>query len=551
MPNQSVPLSFPFKGLNESQALVNQPSGTTPRCQNVYGYDPASGRNRGASRCGMSRYTTARLGTTAVQDIDHVVGIVEPGSVITEDSDQMVMEDGNTLMDMETASSSNVGQRQTTIIGVCGGAVKTITSTAATTVTNGSTALSSQPNVIFSTPFSSTDTLTGNSGFDLFFADGTNYKYLDVSANAMVTWTASAGTLPADGSGNKATLIEQWHNRVVLSGVIGDPQNWYMSAVDNAFDFDYSPTTLSETMAVAGNQGNAGKMGDIITALIPYSDDTLLLGGANSLERMSGDPAAGGRRDLISDITGVAWGRAWAKAPDGTVYFMGSRGGVYRIQPQAPTAYGGIPQRLTAGVIDERLADIQLDDNLVTLEWDDRAIGVRVYITPKNGTSTTHYFYDMRNEAWWPVVYQNSYHNPLCCHLMSGYAKGDRRILLGTQNGYILQIDEDAASDDGTAIESNVFIGPLPNAMILELQATFGTQSGNVKWSIHTAEDQETALDANPIETGRFIRGRNPSQWPRKHIDAGYLQLSSTDRWSLEKLAATIEQVSESWARQL
>ena len=34
-------------------------------------------------------------------------------------------------------------------------------------------------------------------------------------------WTASAGTLPADGDSNTPRLICNWRNRIVLSGLMG------------------------------------------------------------------------------------------------------------------------------------------------------------------------------------------------------------------------------------------------------------------------------------------------------------------------------------------
>lgn len=536
MPLKTIEMHFPFKGLDESRAFVAQGGWrgegeySTVSCQNVVGHDPSTGRNRGGSRSAIQKWSTAQInGTLPIQEISQVIGTVEPGVLLQEDGTELLQEDGSSFFDLEVSMATDVGERLTTVVGVSGGTIKTLTSTAATSLTDGASALSAAAITIFSTQF----------GEDLYFADGTNYKLLDISANAVTAWTASAGTLPVDSNSNTPTLIERWHGRLVLSGVTGDPRNWYMSAVDNASDFDYSPATISATMAVAGNNSDAGMLGDIVTALIPYTDDVLYFGGDHTIYRMSGDPADGGRLDLVSDITGVAWGRAWCKSPEGTVYFVGSRGGLYRIDPN-----GGVPQRLTATTIDERLADLNMQTNIFRLAWDDRAICVRVFITPKDGSATTHYTWDVRNEAWWPVVFENSLHNPMSTCLLSGDSENNRVLLMAGQDGYVRYFNPDAANDDGEAIDSFVLLGPLDNITIMEFQATLGKESGNLQWSIHSASEAESAIDAGAKASGQWVGGRNRSQWPRSYINAGYVKLSSTSPWSLERVLASVSKES-------
>ena len=539
---QMAEVNFPVKGLNEAYSLDDQPKGgvnqqtgvfgggTTPRALNVYAYDPRTGRRRGSSRCGTSKYCTAAVnGTRAIQDINHVVGVTE-GTITRslEDGTLRVLETG-TFRELEEVSA-NTGERIVTVLAAAGGSIYVVTSTAATLATNGGGALLANSYTIFSQPYQ----------LDVYYCDGTNYKVYDVSSAAVTTWAATSGTIPAGG-----TLICLFNGRLVVAGFKDDPQNYAMSAVDDARDFDFSPTTLSDTMAVAGNntQG-AGLVGDIITALMPYRDDTMFFGCANSIYRMSGDPAAGGRIDLVSMITGVAWGRAFCMSPEGVMYFVGSRGGIYRMNPD-----GGVPQRVTAMVLDERFADLNMDDNLFRLEWDDRAIGVRIYITPKDGSATTHYFYDLRNDAWWPFSYSNAAHNPLTVHLLDGYSSAERTIILGGQDSIIRMEDVDATTDDGQPIESEVWLGPMNNQIVREMQATFSNDTGNVDWSIHEADELETALAESASASGRFTARRNRSQWPRRHVTAGYLRLSSSEPWAMEKMLLGFDQDSPSRAR--
>lgn len=538
-----VEINFPTRGLNEAFSFDDQPKGqfnqqtgsfsggTTPRALNVYAYDPRTGRRRGSSRCGTSKFCPVAInGTYPIQDITHVVGVVEGTVTRTlEDGTLRTLEDG-TFRELEDTDAANTGERLVTVLAVAGGAIYTVTTAGKTLVTNGNGALSAERYTIFSQPYQ----------LDVYYCDGLNYKVYDVSSAAVTTWSATEGTIPPGG-----TLICLFNGRLVVAGFKDDPQNYAMSAVDDARDFDFSPATLTDTMAVAGNntQG-AGLVGDIITSLMPWRDDVMIFGCANSIYRMSGDPAAGGRIDLISTITGVAWGRAFCMSPEGVMYFVGSRGGIFRMDPA-----GGVPQRITALVLDERFADLNMDDNLFRLEWDDRAIGVRIFITPKDGSGTTHYLYDLRNDAWWPITYSDDDHNPLTTHLLDGYSSGERVVLLGGQDSIIRMEDVDATTDDGEPIESEVWLGPMNNQTILELQATLSNASGNLNWSIHTAEELETALETAACATGRFTAGRNRSQWPRRRISHGYMRLASTEPWALEKLMAMVQPDSVTRAR--
>jgi hypothetical protein len=346
-------------------------------------------------------------------------------------------------------------------------------------------------------------------------------------------------------SGSRCSLIAVWGGRIVMSGLKTDPNNIFMSAVGDPFNWDYSPAVQTVQQAVAGNiTAGYGKNPDIVTALIPYTDDVLLIGGTHSIRKFLGNPAEGGINVSVTDITGIAFGAAWCQSPEGVIYFFGSRGGVYKIDPE-----NGIPNRVTALTIDERLADIDLDSTIVTLEWDDRAMAVRIYMTPLDGSDTTHYVWDVRNEAWWPFSYASASHNPMAVRLLAGERAADRSLLEYGRDGYVRVIDPDATSDDGNAIASVVYIGPFSNLMVKELQATLGENSSNVTWAFCTASSLERALDASPRQTGTFRAGRNASHWPRGFIEQGYLRLSATGPWAMEHLAASVDQVNETMQR--
>jgi hypothetical protein len=623
MPTRKIEVQWPLKGLDESSAFVRQKGGqqgayTTAKCDNVVGFDPTTGRNRGAARAGLRKYCPDRVSSaTQGQCLIHSIGNINNGIRTTTPGSSPASQTRVTAAGVPRTLGANtsgqIGARVTTLLAVAGGDVSLITQTAVTAVDGGTNSLSTSQAVVSAEAFFS----------DIYFCDGANYKYYDPSANIMVPWAAreeTGGTMPslaanaqritgvtagtpnvvtiashgfstgnqvtvsgvkgnttangtwtiivlttntfqlvgtAGGStytsggscnrlnGTKCTLMAVWGGRIVLSGLPTDPHNIFMSAVGDPFDWNYSPDVQTVQQAIAGNitQGY-GKNPDIVTALIPYTDDVMLIGGTHSIRKFLGNPAEGGVNVSVTDITGVAFGSAWCQSPEGIIYFFGSRGGVYRMDPQS-----GIPQRMTSTTIDERLSDVDLAANIVTLTWDDRAIAVRVYISPINGSATTHYVWDVRNEAWWPFSYSDNLHNPRAIHLLAGNTPSERLILEYGQDGYIRMVDVDAESDDGAAIESYVYLGPFSGMMFAELYATLREGSSNVKWAFCSASSMERALTALPRKAGRFQAGRNQCHWPRTFVENGYLRLEATGSWALESLMATVEQVSDTMSR--
>jgi len=615
-------IQFPLKGLDEANAFVRQRGGqqgnyTTAKCLNVVGFDPTTGRNRGAARAGTLKYCPDRVdGASAGQCLMHVVGAPEIENRVTGASSTpasaLRCTGGGVARDLGPATPLPIGARTTTLVGIAGGDAAVISTAAVTAIESGTMAFSTLPSVIYAASLFQ----------DIYFCDGANYKYFDVSANLMSTWNArNGGTMPQQGSqtkditgatnaspivitivaheyetgdqvliadvlgndaangdwsitvltddtfsltgstgdgaytsggtstmrrvGSKCTLIAVWGGRIVLSGLGTDPNNIFMSAVGDPFDWDYAPNVQTVQQAVSGNvTAGYGKNIDIVTALIPYTDDILLIGGTHSIRKFLGNPAEGGINVSVTDITGIAPGEAWCQSPEGVIYFFGSRGGVYRLEPE-----GGLPSRITALTIDERLADLDLSASVVGLLWDDRAIAVRVYVTPKDGSVTTHYVWDVRNEAWWPYAYANDSQNPLAIHLLSGESTAERKVLEYGQDGYVRMVDVDTSSDDAEPIESEVYLGPFSQVMLTEIAATMGDKSGQVSWSICSSSSLERALEVKPRNIGRFKGGRNPSQWPRAYIEEGYVRLASSGPWSMEKITAVVESVSETQRR--
>lgn len=430
-----------------------------------------------------------------------------------------------------SALVENLTVREIRSVAVAGGTVKVFDSEGTTAVTSGTIALSVGAPVIFSTQF----------GDDLYYADGVNAKLYDTSANAVVAWTPTAGSLPVDSRGHRPKLICTWRARVVLAGLRYDAQNWFMSAVNDALDFDYAPATTTATQAVAGNNSPAGQVGDIINCLLPYTDDVLLFGGDHTIWALSGDPMAGGQIDLVTDAVGMAWGRPYCMDPQGAIYFFSSRGAVYRMMP------GAKPLRISQQ-INNRLAQVDVGATVVRMVWDDRCQGFHLFLTPLGRTAqATHFFWDSRQNGWWPDVFGDRDFNPRAVHLFDGDDPSDRVVLLGSWDGYIRQFHEDQDTDDGKPFTSTVVLGPVTSTqldefLLKDLQAVLSDGAGEVEWSIRVGDTAETALDSSTaaVADGTWTAGRNPLSLVRRSGHAVTVQLSSTSGWALEVLRARL-----------
>ncbi|MAH47363.1 hypothetical protein CMI37_16175 [Candidatus Pacearchaeota archaeon] len=459
--------------------------------------------------------------------------------------------------------SNQLATRQTVQVAVAGGVVRKFTDAEWIDVTNstniGSPPLDKSVPVIFSASL----------GGKLFFADGRNIKYYDPNDpqphGSIKTWALDDGTLPVstrDGvTGEmRPRLIEEWRGRIVMSGLSTDPQEWYMSKVGDAFDWEQAPTVLTETTATSGTNAPAGKMPDIITGMIPISDDVLVFGGDHTIWMLSGDPMQGGRWDLMTDTIGMAWGRAWCRDNGHGFYMMGSKGGVY---------YGAIGQgvkKVSAGLIDERLSDIDLSAHLVRFLWNEKEQGVHIFITPRevllntlNSSTTSHLFYDTRTESWWLDKFADKDHNPKAVLTIDGDLAGDRAIILGGWDGYLRKWDESEDDDDGTAISSHVYLGPieagsqLSSVRIDEIQSVLARGSDDVDFDLYRGVSAEQAYrNTTATFSGTWSAGRNRSERRKIRGRAIYLKMSNTsvgETWAFEELLCMYKETGRSAAR--
>jgi hypothetical protein len=374
----------------------------------------------------------------------------------------------------------------------------------------------------------------------VWFADGTHYLYYDPTLSEVLNWTASQGSLPSDTGGNKPRLICTWRGRTVLSGLLLDAQNWFMSAVGDPTNFNYFPYPITPTQAIAGNNSALGLIGDPVTCLIPYTDDTLIFGCDGSIWVTQGDPMAGGSINLVSSTIGMAWGNPWCKGPDGTLYFLSNKMGVYQWMPGQ-----NAPTRISQA-IDQLLIPINSGTCIIRMLWADIWQGFHLFITQAaSAQPATHFFWESRTGAWWQDQFANNNMNPLCCCTFDGNTSTDRYELIGSWDGYVRSITPTATSDDGTNIGSSVILGPLltdnlDDVLWKSIQAVLGVGTGTVSYNVLLGSTAEIALANGPVASGTWTAGRNKTNLIRFAGHALWLQLTSSSPWAYETTRVVI-----------
>ncbi len=311
------------------------------------------------------------------------------------------------------------------------------------------------------------------------WVSGTSYtdgQFVSYSGNFYENILATSGTTPpssdtthwqfAGTPPTNCSLCCNWRGRFVLAGDSANPQNFYMARVGQPLDWNYSAT--DPAAAVAGNLSESGQIGEPIIALIPYTDDYMLIGCTNSLWMLQGDPADGGTIVRVSSEMGLVSPYSWAVDPAGTLYFI-ARGGLYSVRPI--WEFYQAPQLLSGETYDQYFQTIINDSNYVQMVWDVDAKYLHIFATPTNLTTQgTHLIFDQRNGGLWPQQYPINM-GPVCStRYTANSVNGERSVLFGGTDGYIRQWTLTALDDDGVNIPCYAVLGPVkpaPEAAIL------------------------------------------------------------------------------------
>lgn len=303
------------------------------------------------------------------------------------------------------------------------------------------------------------------------------------------------------------TICTTYRGRLVMAGDLDAPFDWYMSRVFDPTDFNYD--AVDALAATAGSEANsdAGQNEDIITALIPWSDDYLLFGGRHTLYRLSGDPLAGGSFDAVSRTVGVLDRFSWCNGPDGTVFFMAPDG----LWAMSPAGQELTP--LSQGRLPRDLYRINTATHEVQLGWEPEQNCIMVFVTTRETGTSTHYVFDLETKGFWTDQLPSTV-GPVMLHEQAARLGQFQRLLLAGRDGYLRKFDVEARGDDGTAIAAYCYLTPLPIGfgpgtlgVLNSVQVVLDESADTVDWELRFGRTAQEAKNAFATHTGKWFAG--------------------------------------------
>ena len=195
------------------------------------------------------------------------------------------------------------------------------------------------------------------------------------------------------------------------------------------------------------------------------------------------------------------------------------------------------------------------------LENSFQAAGVFFGFTTPTGASANNWFYDARTQGWFRDSFANTDYNPMAVAVFDGDNPDDRVVLLGGSDGYIRKIDKSLTTDDGTAVESFIILGPLSSGeddlplILSEIKAIIDLDGNSVLYEVMVGDTPEAALDSEAATfagDGTLAVGASLTAYPRERGNYIYIKIgtaSASTFWALEKVKARISKVSSSRGR--
>jgi hypothetical protein len=391
-------------------------------------------------------------------------------------------------------------------------------------------------------------------GYDYAVTDVRNVSPVPLVYNWMVyphdddTATESVnGKMP-----DEPTILALYRGRIVQSGDKNSPHIIYMAEVANPFNFSYGSDDVIG--AAAQSSGYAGNIGDIVTAVIPYRDDYMIIGCSQTMWLMRGDPASGGSIDQISFTAGLFDKTSFAWDSEDNLYFLDCNG-LYRI----PAGFGAV-EKLTQDTLPDFNNEFALTPNVhrVTVAYDRKKHGILICKTDVDTGDNANWWLDLRTNGFFPERYP-----PDCSVYAAHYYSADdpayRELLLGCRDGFIRVFDtrlyKDQASSSDQPIESWMLIGPGRMAaenrqgLLTQLLFVLSEESNLLDYELYTAKTAQAAIKA-ALDTdiaansgGTLQAGISATVRPRCRGAYLILKISNAtpDRtWAIEKITGQL-----------
>jgi len=379
-------------------------------------------------------------------------------------------------------------------------------------------------------------------------------------------WTVYGNSTIYGAMPVRANEVCNFMGCLMLAGDPNYPHQWYMSRQFNPFDWLYTQDDAQS--AVAGNDADAGEVGDIIKVNIPYKDDFVVHACASTLWYMTGHPCTGGTIVELDLTTGILGDRAFCWDDVGNLYIVCTVG-LLRIPPGF-----GQPENLTIELWPDFITDLAFNaaSHRITLAFNPEDRGIHIFKTTLADGTSSAWWYDLRTGGLFPDSYSTD-HGVFSAVYYQSEDPLYRKLLFGCNDGYIRFADRTAKNDDSTEINSYVGFAPLAlsthprkDGIIKNIDivsgggasdGTYQSDSSNVLCSVHVARTAEQIIEKLRSSTAAaFTKTFTAPGYQKGNIDRrqirgqwGGIVLSNNvvdESWSMERLIVDTKEMGRS-----
>ena len=531
-------LYFPVGGVVRRHSFQRQPPYTTPDAMNVWPTDWTSGRERGGTRPGLT-------GIIAVGATPHdwceaawssAPNVNHRGAAVATSA-------GCSLYSADTWNAK---------IAIAGGGDFRSCAVFLNTLYLATGGESTQFSILGVAPTVAAGTIPLLPGLLPIVVvlqttrptSGPLYSDLRLDINGVLVDPPNPKGTPPENCG----IVLTWQDRLVLAGDTSNPNQLYMSASGDAYNWDY---TIAAKGAAWFSGGTNGQINEPITSLVDHGDDCMMIGCTDSLYSMRGNPSAGGYRVKLTKHIGPLMQSAWCKDEKNRTWFL-SRRGLHMV----PAGCGQPPESMSAEVIPDELVGIDpgVNGTKVSLGYDMRWRMIHIYIRHGTAGPYEYWAYDLNNGGFWPMEFGTTK-----LRLAISYKPG-----MTTEVSELLALETDGGANtfdrgSGGSIDSYVWYGPivLGNPMerggLLSMSgalaapggtvgATLGATEGQVNYDVYVGDSALQAFNADSVFGASpptwTINGWNYPKYVRRAGNAAYIRLSSVGgyAWSVEEV---------------
>jgi hypothetical protein len=313
--------------------------------------------------------------------------------------------------------------------------------------------------------------------------DGERYVQVDLSLPTPIIsqWIGPYRTVKATFNSETyyAPLIQKLGARLVLAGIDPVANNWFLSSINDPFDWTPTFGTGSETKALAGSQGTKfGQVGENIKALIPVGPDSIVFAGTTSMTMLSGDPAfTNVQFRQISRSVGVLGKRAFTPINE-MATLVCSTEGVFAIDPNSFDIERGA--RITRDRLDSLFSSIDFENVGVCMGYDESRSTALLCLTRTDDASASRiYALDINTGSWWPWKISNVDMRGIRAVTPFRPIEGTRTVpIFGTDQGHLLAQPENVVlHQDGGVLANTSFSSthsPSADAVDFDSEVLFG-----------------------------------------------------------------------------